>query len=532
MTDPGMQHLSDYLAILRRRKRQLLIPMALILLASAVLAFVLPPVYRSSATILIEEEMVSQELVASSAAGYVNQRIEFIIQRLMTYENLRQVVELLNRDPEKDAALIRGLRKNIEVTTVSAQVTDSRRGRSSAATIAFTISFDADTPEFAYQVTNELVTLYLNENIKIRTRKVEVASGFLAEQEKRLAKNIAELEARLAAHKEQNVGRLPELMKLNLQLMERSEKELEGTERQIYNLEERKMYLQAQLTQLEPYTGQSPAARLKELQTQYLNAAAIYAPSHPDVIGLRRQIELLKQEVGVIDETAVIGEELKKVRAELDARRQKYAENHPDIIRLKKSIRSLEEALKETTASTQLGFSLKPDNPAYISIQTQLDAVELNLKATRAQRLRAKEKLDEYERRLTQTPRVEQKGLALTRAYENAVREHREIQEKLMRADLAVELEKKQGGQRYSLLEEPKYPHAPVKPNRPAILLLGIVLAIGGGLGCASLAEYMDRTLHGPKAISALLGAPPLAVIPYIPGKKSHNEQRQVVQKA
>ncbi len=503
--------------------------MTLIVIASAVLAFVLPPLYRSSATILIEEELVQQELVASTAAGYVNQRIQLITQRLMTYDNLRQIVELLNRDPEKDAALIQGLRENIEVKTVSAQVGDSRRGGS---TIAFTISFDADTPEFAYQVTNELVTLYLNENLKIRTRKAQVTSEFLADQERRIAKSIAEIEARLAAHKEQNVGRLPELMRLNMQLMERSEKELEATERQIYNLEERNMYLQAQLAQLEPYTGQSPAARLRELQTQYLNAAAIYAPSHPDVIGLRRQIELLKQEVGVIDETAVIGEELKKVRAELYSRRQKYAENHPDIIRLKKSLRSLEEALQKATASTQLGFSLKPDNPAYISIQTQLDAVELNLKETRAQRLRAKEKLDEYERRLTQTPRVEQKGRALTRAYENAIREHREIKEKLMRADLAVDLERKQGGQRYSLLEEPKYPHAPVKPNRPAILLLGIVLAIGSGVGYASLAEYMDRTLHGPEAISALLGAPPLAVIPYIPGKKSRYERKQVVQKA
>jgi uncharacterized protein involved in exopolysaccharide biosynthesis len=506
--------------------------MALVLFASAVLAFVLPPVYRSTATILIEEELVAQELVASSAAGYAGQRIQRITQRLMTYDNLRQIVELLNRDPEKDAELIRGLRKNIEITTVSAEVTDPRRNKSGAATIAFTISFDADSPEFAYQVTNELVTVYLDENLKIRTKKTKVTSDFLAEQESRLAKNIAKIEARLATHKEQNVGRLPELMRLNLQLMERTEKELEGTERQIYNLEERNMYLQAQLAQLEPYTGQSPAVRLRELQTQYLNAAAIYAPSHPDVIGLRRQIELLKQEVGAIDETAAIGEELKKVRAELDSRRQKYAENHPDIIRLKKSLRSLEEALQEAMASTQLGFSLKPDNPAYISIQTQLDAVKLNLKATREQRLRAKEKLDEYERRLTETPRVEQKGLTLTREYENAVREHREIKEKLMRANLAVDLERKQGAQRYSLLEEPKYPHSPVKPNRRAILLLGVMLAIGSGVGYASLAEYMDRTLHGPEAISALLGAPPLAVIPYIPGKKSGHEQRQVVRKA
>jgi uncharacterized protein involved in exopolysaccharide biosynthesis len=534
MTDPGTQHLSDYLAILRRRKKQMLIPMAVILLASIALAFLLPPVYQSMATILIEETLIPEQYVASSAEGYADQRIQVITKRLMTSSNLQRIVEKLNLYPEKrqrgeEPEIIADLRDGIQVQTLSGTLTDPSSGKSHAATIAFTVAFNADTPEVAQKVTEELANIYLDENRRIRTRKAETTFSFLIAEERRLAKRVLDLEAQLAAYKEKNAGQLPELMGLTRQLMERTERELEDVERHIYTLEERKAYLEAQLGQLDPYTGQSPAARLRELQTQYLNAAAVYEPNHPDVINLRRQIELLKKEVGVIDEKETIGQELKRVRAELKTSRERYGEDHPDVIRLKKKLSILEAAFDKAVTSRQLGFSLKPDNPAYISIQTQLEAVELNLKQAREQRLRAREKLAEYENKMTQMPRVEQEGLALKRAYETAVKEHQEIRDKLTKADLAVELESGESGQRYSLLEPPYLPKAPSKPNRRAILLLGIVLSLGGGIGYAGLAEYMDRTVRGSKSLSAIVGAPPLAVIPYIAIQKESRARRRKV---
>jgi uncharacterized protein involved in exopolysaccharide biosynthesis len=230
----------------------------------------------------------------------------------------------------------------------------------------------------------------------------------------------------------------------------------------------------------------------------------------------RREIEALKKEAGVQDGRDQIEAEYKKVRAELGAARETYAEDHPDVIRLKNSLALLDAKLKAAPASAQHGFAVKPDNPAYIALQTQLDTVNLNLKAAKEQRARAKEKASDYERRVVQTPKVEQEGLSLQREYDSASKKYREIKQGLLGAETAVELEKGQRGGRFALLEPPELPDSPSMPNRKAFILLGLVLGFGTGIGYASYAEYMDRTIRGSRSVRAVLRTPPLAVIPYI----------------
>lgn len=470
MTDSNEQHLSDYLAILRRRKKQVLRTAAAIFALSVVLAFVIPPVYRSSATILIEQQEVPQDLVQSTVTGYANQRLQIIQQRVLTNASLLQIVQKFNLYPQteksvaQDNKIVGKMRQGIKVEPLSANVTDPRSGASMMATISFTLSYDADSPEVAQQVAGELAKLFLNENVRIRTQQAESTSGFLSEEEERLGAHLAELEAKLAAFKERNTGRLPELMNLNMSQLERTQRELEDLERQTYNLEERKLLLQGQLSQVEPYTGRSAGGRLREAQTDYLSAMAKYSPDHPDVVRARREIEALKKEAGVQDGRDQIEAEYKKVRTELGAARETYAEDHPDVIRLKNSLALLEAKLKAAPASAQTGFAVKPDNPAYIALQTQLDTVNLNLKAAKEQRARAKEKASDYERRVVQTPKVEQEGLSLQREYDSASKKYREIKQGLLGAETAVELEKGQRGGRFALLEPPQLPDSPRVP--------------------------------------------------------------------
>lgn len=522
MTDSNEQHLSDYLAILRRRKKQVLRTAAAIFALSVVLAFVIPPVYRSSATILIEQQEVPQDLVQSTVTGYANQRLQIIQQRVLTNASLLQIVQKFNLYPQteksvaEDNKIVGKMRQGIKVEPLSANVTDPRSGASMMATISFTLSYDADSPEVAQQVAGELAKLFLNENVRMRTQQAESTSGFLSEEEERLGTHLAELEAKLAAFKERNTGRLPELMNLNMSQLERTQRELEDVERQTYNLEERKLLLQGQLATVEPYTGRSAGGRLREAQTDYLSAMAKYSPDHPDVVRARREIEALKKEAGVQDGRDQIEAEYRKVRAELGAARETYGEDHPDVIRLKNSLALLDAKLKAAPASAQIGFAVKPDNPAYIALQTQLDTVNLNLKAAKDQRAKAKEKASDYERRVVQTPKVEQEGLSLQREYDSASKKYREIKQGLLGAETAVELEKGQRGGRFALLEPPQLPDSPRVPNRKAFILLGLVLGFGTGIGYASYAEYMDRTIRGSRSVRAVLRTPPLAVIPYI----------------
>ena len=504
---------------------------------SVILSFVIPPVYRSSATILIEQQEIPQELVPSAVTSYAVERIQRISKRVMTRENMTRIIEKYDLFPKERQSgdlgeVIIRMRKGIQVEMIGADVIDPKTGAAVRPTIAFELSFSANTPETAHTVAKELVSLFLNENHRISTEKAEGATTFLGDEANKLSERISELEAKLAVYKERNTGRLPELIGLNMQQLEHTQKELEDVQRQIYSLDERKLLLHGQLSQVEPYAGQSsPGGRLRMAQTEYLSAMAKYSPDHPDVVRARREVEALKKEAGIQDVRSTIEAEYKKVRAELDAAREKYADDHPDIIRLKNSLAMLETKLKAAPASDQVGFALKPDNPAYIALQTQLDTVNLNLKTTKEQLARARAKSSEYEGRITQTPRVEQEGLALKREYDNAVQKFREIREKQLRADVSKSLEEGNLGERFSLIDPPQLPDSPHSPNRRAFLLLGIMFGLGSGIGYATIIEAMDRAIRGSRTVRAVTGMPPLAVIPNIaaagnvlPGSVMHPE--------
>ena len=122
----------------------------------------------------------------------------------------------------------------------------------------------------------------------------------------------------------------------------------------------------------------------------------------------------------------------------------------------------------------------------------------------------------QFEARITAAPKLEQEYRALTRDYDNAMGKYKEVREKEMQAQLAKSLETDRKGERFSLIEPPLVPEKPFKPNRPAILMLGLVLSVAGGVGNLALREIMDKGLRGARAVLAITGAPPLAVIPYI----------------
>ncbi len=513
--------LSDYIAIFRRRKMHFFIPLVLVSLVSVGLAFGLPPVFQSTATILVEQQEIPQELVRSTVNSYATERIQLIRKRVLTRDTLWGIINEFDLYADKKeklhkSELISEVRRNIKVNMVSADVVD-QRGRKGKATIAFELSFQSNDPVAAQAVAKRLATLFLDENIRLRTKKAEVTSSFLAEEGSRLSREIETLEERLAAFKERNMGRLPEQMQLNMRLMERTERELEEVERQLYTLEERKLQLESQLSQLEPNTIDSPKGRLKALRAKYLYASSVYAPDHPDVIRMRQEMDVLTKQLGLSSGLEALQEQKAKTSLELTKFQEKYSADHPDVVRLRKMLASIDEKINDAYVGRDEGMviDMAPDNPVYISVATQLESMKINRRAQLERRDRLREKLTTYEDRLTNIPRVEQEGLIIKRDYNNAVKKYQEIRQKLLQAQIGEQLERESKGERFSLLETPSIPSKPIKPNRLGIALLGVVFSFGGGLGVAAVAEFMDRTVRGAKKVTRLLDAPPLSVIPY-----------------
>jgi uncharacterized protein involved in exopolysaccharide biosynthesis len=209
--------------------------------------------------------------------------------------------------------------------------------------------------------------------------------------------------------------------------------------------------------------------------------------------------------------------QLTRMRSDLAAMREKYSDDHPDVVKLKKSLAALEESHKKTSViiSDAPKFK-KPENPAYIALQSQLESAISDLKAMRAKRNELKAKMASYETRLEKAPQVEREYLDLNRDHENSVRRYQEVKAKLMEAEVAQQMEKDSKGERFTLIDPAQLPEKPHSPNRPVILLLGLLLSLGGGVAYAGVLEGMDSSIKSSKELACLLGTPLLSVIPYM----------------
>lgn len=522
MNEEQTKTLQDYLAAFKRRRAQIAAIFVVIFGIGGIIALAWPPTYRSAATILIEEQQIPAELVQSTVTSYATQRIETISQRVMTRNNLMDIVTRFNlyedeRQQETTEEILDRMREDIELEMISADVIDPRSGRPMPATIAFSLAFVGRDPEQVQKVSNELTTLYLQENIKTRASKAQETLTFLSDEADRLSKRIAELEKSMAEFKAANAGSLPELQPLLRDQVERAERDMTDTATQIRSLEDRRFYLQGQLGQIDPY-GQdvqtSPGARLKSLRTEYASYVARYSANHPDVLRLKREIASLERETGQVDSSDAVSKEIAGLKTELASVREKYSDEHPDVIRLQRQIENLEANVAK--APTESKSQRHADNPAYITLQAQLNATDNEIQALRGKQAELEKKRAGYEQRLIAVPQVEGEFRTLTRELENATLKYQEVKSKQMQAQMAQQLETESKGERFTLIDPPILPEEPISPNRPAIVFLSLILALGTGIGYAAIAENVDVTVRGAKGVVMALQAAPLAVIPYM----------------
>jgi len=517
------KELQDYLVAIKKRKTGILVIALTVLIISAAVAFLLPSVYKSSATILIEQQEIPQDLVMSTVTSYAAERIQVIQARVMSRSNLMEIVEKYSlyadeRKHKTTEEIIANMQEDVGLDIISAEVVDPRTGRPAAATIAFSLSYAGESPEKVQKVANELTSLYLNQNLKSRTQKAEDTSVFFKQETARLGNLISELEQKLAVFKQENADMLPELQQLNMQMLQRKETEIANLEARLNTLEEKQFYLSGQLAQMQPGNPAIPGAeaRLKQLEAEYASVRGRYSDDHPDVQRLKSEIDSLKKETGGSDSSEAIAQQLVKLRADLAQAEEKYSPEHPDVVSLQEKIASLNEELKQLQSRSEDDYyQSQPDNPAYITLQAQLAGIESEKKSVMQQRQKMVADIQELEASMLKAPQVEREYRSLTRDYENAVLQYQETKVKQSRADVSKQLESEQKGERFTLIDPAALPEEPISPNRPAILFLGFVFSLGSGIGFAFVADAISGAVRGVRSIQMSLGVAPLAVIPY-----------------
>ena len=473
---------TDYWKILKRRKWSLLIPIFLIVILAGAVALFLPPVYKSTATILIENREIPEEYVTSSMTTYAEQRIQSINQQVLTSTRLMELINQFglyadDRENQTMDEIIAEMREDIKLEPVSVEIADRRTGRATMATIAFTLSYEGKDPRKVQQVASTVTTLFLQEDLKVRKEQASSTYEFLEAEKERLQQEVNDYEKRLAAFKQKHVNTLPELFQVNMQALNNIQHNIDRSKENLRSLKEKKSTLEEELANtpkdIDSMSGQRDQKEDDE-----------------------RRLEMLKME-------------LIKLKT-------KFSDKYPDVKKLKQEIEELSAKVEQTKKEKEVEKEeLKQidKNPAYVTLRSRLAGIRSDIASVKNNLADLEKEAAEYKARLAATPEVEEKYNALITQRDTLKLKLSDLQAKMMEAQVNEALESKQKGERFSLVESARLPETPFKPNRLAIALIGIVLGIGAGVGFASIVEFSDTSFRDGDDLARATGFPVLTEV-------------------
>ncbi len=487
-----------YWEIAVRRRWWLMGPLFFLGLLGFAVARLWPDLYRSEALILVEQQKVPTQYVTPNVVADLQDRLQSMTQQILSRTRLERLIEQFNLYAREHARITRDevidkMRSRVLVELVPAP------GRPNDLT-AFRISFSAENPRVAQQVANELTSIFIEENLQARAQQSSGTTNFLENQLEEARKDLDEQERRLREFKSRFLGQLPEQQQSNLQILSSLEAQLHASSDQLERAEQQRIYLESVRAQYRATQGSLGAS----------DGGGRAASGTTTQATLR---------------------ELRKQLAEQEA---KYTAQHPDVIRLKEQIAHLESPEQPAESpltgrgkgDTGASTASEPADPSLIEIEGRLKATLAEIETRRRDVAELRRRIGGAQSRLSLTPLREQEMADVTRNYENARTYYQSLLQKKMQSGLATNLEKRQQGEQFRLIDPASLPQKPVEPNRLQIMFAGWLLGFCAGIGSTALRELTDTTIRTEGEMSALARLPILVSIPVLSSPREESQQR------
>lgn len=487
----------------------------------------LPNVYESSALLAIDDadgSVFKDESVSSEA---ISQRIQLVISNVLRRENVLRNLQtqgslaLDSSDTENEEAIKRFL-ENASIDPDNVSVINRYTGKQGLLSFGLIVSYRDETPELAFNLTSMLVDDVLRGDRAISDPSNDQASAFLTQQLDASLNELSEIESRIAEFKEQNSIYLPELYPVAIRQLFELNSQIERSREDITELRRDIAANDTDLAIASPEALlfsddgtriESPDERLQQLRIDLAFALSRYAPLHPQVKNLEREIASLEQFSGQTD-TRELEVEYETVSARLASLRDRYSDEHPDTVAAIREVQRLQQAL-DTAASLNSTprESSQPSNPVYNRLQAKGSSLSDEI----AREIRGLEQLEErrveVESQLARMPGVEQQFTELQRLREREEQTYSELESRLTDAELNANLLNADLLERFVVVEPPIYPLKPIAPRRTLLLgllsLLALTLAsIGAVLKLTSRDAIWDKESLENLAGSQILPIP------------------------
>jgi polysaccharide chain length determinant protein (PEP-CTERM system associated) len=487
---------ADYIAMFRRRW-VLIVTLTLVSgpLAYGVSRF-LPNKFKSQTLVLIEQPTVSAKIVDSLDPTDINQRLSSMQQQILSRSRLEPIIRQFDLYPQDvnrtsmDELVLR-LQKAIEVTPIL-PMAETRAQQLPGFYVAVTL----DTARNAQEVCTAITSMFIEQSIRQRQEHSETTTKFLAQELASAKAGLDEQDAKLAAFKSHYAGELPEDEPTNLNLLTGLTSQLDASTQALSRAQQDKTFNESLLAQQVAAWQASQTGRDPETLEQQLIAA----------------------------------------QAHLAALQNSYTDDYPDVIKAKNDIATLQKKIADSDAPNKLPGSSKNPKPSIEPSQIQQlraqihnDEVIIGAKTKEQEQIR--KQIGVYQERIQSSPAVEQQYKELTRGYQTAQQSFDDLQKKRDNSEMAVNLERKQEGEQFSVLDPANLPDKPSFPNRPLFALGGLAGGLALGVGIAFFLEMKDSSFKTERDVEFALHLPVLAMVPAIEPLLAKSNKKNANQK-
>jgi uncharacterized protein involved in exopolysaccharide biosynthesis len=497
--------MDDYLAMLLRRLRVILIPTLVAVIGGFGISYAFSPKYTSQTTVLVEGQKVPDSYVQPVITADFTERVQTLSQQVVSIGKLTPVVQQLAAanpnlfKPGDESKII----ANIQQTMTVEPVITSMSAAGTAAGIAgakkkkpsvtdepvpgFTVSYSDSNPFRSQKVCNALTELIVNENLNSRAEVARSTTDFLSRQVDDAKRALDEQDAKLAAFKKQYMGQLPGDSDNNMRMLMALNTQLDATTQTLSRAQQDKAYTESMLAQ--------QIAAWKSSQSS----------TNPQTLE----------------------QELAQLQAQLLQLQARYTEDHPDVIKTKADIAEVEKKLKEvnsatanSTDNTEKASAGEP--PEIRQLRLQIHQYQSVIEQATVDQKRLQSDINVYQSRTAMSPNVEEQYKLLTRDNDNAQAFYKDLLAKKSASELGVSMENQQEGEQMQPLGSAGLPESPSFPSRPLFAAGGLGVGLAFGVIIAIFLESSDKSIRTEKDAAAIMDLPLLISVPWL-GEEDEN---------
>jgi polysaccharide chain length determinant protein (PEP-CTERM system associated) len=470
-------NVEDYLTILKRRWWIIAIPTIILPIIAIVITFFIPPKYISETLVLIDQQKVPDEFVRSVVSENLDSRLASMKEQILSRSQLQPIIEKYNLYADQHMTMdgrIELARKSIEIQPIHSEISGS------GGLPGFKIFFTASDPHTAQQVCAEITSLFTGANLRQRQQAAEGTTEFLKQELDEAKRTLDDQDAKLAAFQSQYFGMQPSDEANNVSVLTTLRSQLDATTQAISQLEQTKQINVALLAQQPQATTTSTGAVVQSPQVQQKELDALFAR-----------------------------------KADLETR---YSSDYPDVREVNREIANLQKEMAAAPVAplpaTPASPSINPADTARAQqIKFSIQAIDLQIQNKQKEQEQIQQQIRSYQARIIATPQVEEQYKQLTRGAETSLALYNSLLAQTQQAKEATELENRQEGESFRLLDESNLPESPSWPKQSVFAGGGFAAGLTLGLLIVALLEYKDTALRTERDVWDFTQLPTLAII-------------------